>query len=244
MVQKLKLNFAELNDYDRITEFFASDEKTKADPHGYIYSRKKEYLLDTLKTRSAAFITDVSTNDIVYFTSTYRLYDGEIDLNNNHIYTEAGSSVSLIPGYGSTSFVASLLMLKEWLYHPPERHIVSRIQQENKAAIMARSKDMGWNIVQDEEKIKELETYCRKICPDNCDGGCVKGMLWFYMQGGYAIQKEANLALRVIERGALINKDDEIKPMDYSVINEVGLSEDRLMAMAKGEFSREKILEI
>lgn len=243
MVQKLKLNFACPDDYKRIVDFFRSDRKEQADPNKYIYKRKREYFENSLSTRSAAFITDISTDEIVYYTSTYKMYDGEVNPNQRHTYTEAGTSISLIPGYGSTSFVASLLMLKEWLYDPPEKFMVARTKQENKAAIMARGKIMGWDIVKDENLIHELIECCDRSCRSEYVGESSNNTLWFYMQGELAIQKEANLALRVIERGALINKYEEIMPIDYSVIDEVGLSEGKLRAMARGEFDREKLLE-
>jgi hypothetical protein len=106
-------------------------------------------------------------------------------------------------------------------------------------------KALGWEPVADGPLIDELIEAAYKTCPEDAPEGEDRKKIGYYYCPDKAIAVQAGLVLKFMDAGGVVNpKTGDFIPVDFSELEDVGLTRPRLTAMANGLLDREHIKKI
>lgn len=254
--RSLKLEFSKAADYDRLNAAFDPKRLHTIDPHGFVARRLESHFKQAVENGDAAFLADndaPSDEQVKGMLIAYHFpeYINDTPVENTHTYTEFGTAMSYIPGYGSAKLIMAALALKEWLQHPPSKKYVNEIENINTASARTYRDHLKWEAVIDEQERSELfDILYRNVTSDSGQGvgkpppPSKQKDKTFYSLTNHALQIHAQILLDYIDAGGITNKQGEFIPVDFSALDEEGLSYARLTAIANGETSRQAIMKI
>ena len=254
--RSLKLEFSKAADYDRLNAAFDPKRLRRIDPHGYVARRLESHFRQAVENGNAAFLTDNDEGpkeQVKGMLIAYHFpeYIDDLPLKNTHTYTEFGTAMSYIPGYGSAKLIMAALALKEWLQHPPSRKYVNEIENSNTASAKTYRDHLKWEAVDDEQERSTLfDILYRNVTSDSGQGigrpppPSKQKDKTFYSLTDHALQIHARILLDYIDAGGINNKQGEFIPVDFTALDEEGLSYARLSAIAAGQTSRQAIMKI
>jgi hypothetical protein len=235
----LKLEFSKAADTPRIKALFHPDTKRHADPDGHVAMREEKMFQDHIDHGRAAMLSS-EDGFVDTLTIAWHLV---VSKNNQpvHKYTEAGSSISFIPGYSSAQVVVAAVTLRDWWKSPPKSMIVAEITEDNIASQKTYRDHLAWIQVRNKATLKEIndisyasvENYQYEGLPSH----------WFKI-GKKTLQKQAGILLTLMDRGTLVHKDGHAINLDLSALAAEGLTRARLEAMASGITSKKQLKRI
>lgn len=247
--KSLKLEFTKAADYDRVNFMFDKGLLKKIDPLGYVAKRLDADFRRAVNGGSTVILGD-ENDHVRTLVMNYQMHeDRTAPKTDPHDYTELGSVMAVIQGYKSAFLLAAAIGLKEWWAHPPQKKLVTEIKHSNLAPI-AIYKALGWVPVTDTQEVDDLFYLCYENVADD-QGNAISGPpmseksdIGFYQQIDSTLAAEAQVILEFINQGGLKNKHGDFIPVDFSGLDDVGLTRPRLEAIAKGETSKDKLLKI
>ncbi len=235
--KKLKLAFSEAHDAARIEAVFDPCVKGYFDPHSHAVKRLNVSFNRAVAQGSAAFLCD-EENDVRTLTMAYHVHvDKNPASGAQPDHTNFGTSLSLIPGYKSSTLVIAALALKEWVYHPPRQTISAGIVPENGQSLQIYEKTLGWEKINDVPLTQSIAAATWRTLPDPSDPSgntCLENppsaleTVGWYNCSRVTIARQAALVLDVMERGYLSNKRGEVIQVDLSALESAGLTKEKL----------------
>jgi hypothetical protein len=248
----VKLEFSNAADFKRCSEIVDPDLMRKIDPSGYIAPRLTETFRRAVEDGCAAMMSDEAGN-VLAISVNYQVHNNpDAKPGDRHDYTELGTVLSRFPGFNAANPAACAIALKEWWQTPPATEYVTEIKHSNIPPIKMY-KALGWVPV-DENRAdyEELMVAAYKTVPgpDGAGHGAPppkdqRSDIGFYSHTDKSAMSEAKILLDVMNQGGLLNKKDNIiVPVDFSCMDQIGLTRPRLEAIAKGETRKAAILAI
>lgn len=248
-VKSLKMVFSEATDYDRVNLLFDKPVLKQVDPLGYVAKRLEADFRRAVDGGNTVFLAD-ENDHVRTLVMNYQMHlDRTAPKTDPHDYTELGSVMAILQGYKSAFLLAAAIGLKEWWCHPPSEKLVTEIKHSNMAPI-AIYKALGWVPVDDPKIVDELFYLCYENVADE-HGNPIsapplseKSDIGFYQQIESTLVEEAKVILQFMNQGGLKNKKGDFIPVDFSALDKIGLTRPRLEALAQGETSKTKLLNI
>ncbi len=231
---RLKLEFSKASDYGRINAMFDPAVKGKIDPQRYVVTRADGELKKAITSGGCAFLGDTKTGEVQTMAVAYEVRDGNI----KHAYTELGTTLSRMSGYGSAQLVVAALALREWWENPPQNMIVTEIRPDNKPSVKTYAMHLGWRQVSNPKTVADLHRLCNEtVSPqDRDDSG-----LWFHCDDS-VITHQARILLSFMDQGGVLQRQTRKKvDVDFSALDDIGLTRKRLTAIALGTTDRKKL---
>ena len=211
--EQLTLKVAEIDDIDRIREFFDSKRKQKADPNDFVRPRGDEHDATVLTPRGQiAFIEDHNADIIaISFSFLHRAND----LPDRHIeesFTEVGTVLSTAKGVGLSTVIVSALAQATRERRGEDHRIIAKVYPGNDAANGLFKKAMAWD---QEECEQTIESYFNSGAGDTAkkDGG--RSERNFYQFGEAAVDKSAELLYMLKNDGKLHTKAGKEIPFGF-----------------------------
>lgn len=245
--QTLKLEFSQASEYDRFNELFNPKLLKAMDPTGYVAKRLDPDFRKAVKDGCAIGLSDENSH-LRTLVVNYHFFDKQKS-KKQHDYTELGSVLSCMQGYGSGGLLAAALGLKEWFNHPPKKAFVTEIKHDNVAPTKIY-KMLGYEPLNDKKMVDRLFYLCYSNVADD-QGNPVSGPpmdekdnIGFYEHTNKTVISEAGILLKFMDQGGVTNKQGDLIQVDFSDLDRVGLTRPRLEAISKGELSRKKLMKI
>lgn len=251
---RLKLAFSKAADTQRVLNVLKSDVKGELDPNNYVANRDLSQLEETIDNGSAVFLYDpdeMSDDDIQTLTLVYPTYKDKHDRDEGetHDYGELGSLISRLPGFASGGYVVSAILLREWWENQPKESVITEIKASNIASLKTAAAT-GWEEIHDEDVKEELD----HLCNDDLDYDSSGASHWFKVTDkSIEICAKAILSTLVADENGhkdlslaqIFNKKSgEVLPMDLSALEDIGLSYERLEAIANGNTDKQALQQI
>lgn len=244
--KSLKLVFSEAADDKRINALFDPNIKGTIDPSQFISKRKPASFKSSIDNGCVAFLAD-ENGDVMMMVIGYQIHmDDKHAPGDQHDYTELATAMSRLKGYRNADLISAALTLKEWWQSPPKKMIMASIESVN-AAPQAMSHTLGWEHVTDPDTIEELfYPVYKTIIDDTGQNRDIplppeeeKAHVWFYTCTDKAVIKQAALLLQFLDKGGVVNKKtNHFIPVDFSALDDIGLTRERLETLAAGNLSR------
>jgi hypothetical protein len=245
----LKLEFSKAADYDRIQALFEPVTLRQIDPQGFVVKRLDADFRAAIAVGSAGFLSD-KKGDIQTLTIAYHTFINENRApTQTHDYTEFGTGLSRIPGFNSAQLVMAALAIHEWWAYPPAEKIFNEINNTNLPSVKTYRDHLAWEEITDQKEIDTLFDCCYRNVAQDCGAGIGKPPPpehrvneSFYVLTDKALATHARILLEFMKQGGLLNKRTQDKiPVDFSVLDDLGLTRSRLEALAAGQTSREQL---
>ena len=170
-------------------------------------------------------------------------------IEGTHEYSEFGSAVSYLPGFGSAKLIMAALALKEWWHNPPSGMLFNEIENSNQASGKTYRDALKWEAVTDPDEIAKLFSAGYKNVTSDSGQGIGKPPpkeKWkdktFYSFTERSLAIHARILLDYMDAGGIANKHSgEFIDVDFSALAQAGLTRKRIEALAAGETSRSKL---
>lgn len=242
--KRLKLEFSRAADIHRISGLLQSTTKQKYDPNNYVVERTKGTMKKALSDGSCCFLSHQDNGYIYAFAAYFHLHANKNHAGTSaiHDYAELGSTVSFLPGYGAGPVIAAAQTLKEWWEHPPKESLVAEAKKSNGASLHG-FQVLAWKAINDRTLHDKLTIIsndtvahdCDKVTPDpNQEPDSV----WL-VPTKQTYMVNAKILLQAMQQGGVINKKTgKTIPVDFSALDQIGLTKSRLQAIAGGTVSK------
>lgn len=244
----LKLEFSKASDRSRINDAVEPEKLGLIDPHGFVAKRLQDDFNAAVDNGSAAFLSD-EHDDVrgLLFAYHYPEYQDDIPVLGTHEYTEFGTALSYMPGFGSAKLIMAALVLKEWWHNHPSEKIVNEIENINGPSITTYRDQLKWEAIDDHDEREKLFDICYKNVDEDCGNGIgmpppdsKKPGKTFFGFTDQALQVHAQILLTYMDMGGIVNKKTgDLIPVDFSELDDIGLTRPRLEAMADGMNDRD-----
>jgi hypothetical protein len=247
--KSLKLEFSKAADYGRITKLFDPAIKNVVDPHDHVYPRKDKDFRGALAAGGAGMLTD-ENGDVMTLTVAYHTHASDNPgPNDPYEYTEFGTGLSRLPGFGSAQLVMAALALHEWLINPPSKYLVNSIDNTNAASIRTYRDHLHWQPITDPAELDTVLNATYRNIDRDCGAGvgkppppAARGKETYYAFTDESLAIHARILLSFLDQGGLLNKTGQKIPVDFSGLDEAGLTRSRVEAMARGVADRAVLL--
>lgn len=228
---KLKLAFSRAADGPRISKILDPAVKSKIDPNAFVIKRSKTAFNNAVANGRAAFLHDAATGEVRTLSMAYHTHDEK----GQHKYTENGTSITSLAGYGSAPLVISALVLSQWWKSPPSGMIVAEILAHNKPSRSVYEGKLGWQPITDKAKADDVQKLTDMTLPPSERGQVAP----WYSCPDSALPKLARVLLDYMDRGTLVNKHTGHSiDLDLSALEGTGLTRARLEMIARGIVSK------
>lgn len=252
-VRSLKLEFSRAADYPRIDELFSPAVKDGIDPHGYVVKRLDTHFRAAVASQAAAMLTD-EHGRVMTLTIAYRVNHVRKPGNDNspdgrgHDVTELGTSLARLPGYNSAKLVVAALTLREWWNNPPRDAMIAEIKRDNTASLKTYIDGLHWKPLTDAAHSVRLYDATDVTLADDKDKGSSKPKnpseaksLWHRCDDA-TIAQSARVILTFMAQGGLLNKATGHRiAVDFTALEQAGLTRERLLALAGGKVDRQAL---
>lgn len=234
----LKLQFTHASDISKFEALFHDNIKPNIDPEGNVAMRKEAFFEAAIADGHAAYLVDdgghARTTTIAYRTSLIESFKG-----HSPDFVELGTALTTVGGFGTAKVVSAALTLKEWWEDEPLIGFTAAIKADNAASLKTYT-SLGWVQEEDQDVLDQIGQSCdQTIIPK--DGAAAHKTApenWF-VPSDDAMAVKAQFLLELMDQGTLYNKkSDHHLPIDLSDLNRVGLTRERLEAIASGEMDR------
>lgn len=241
----LKLAFSKAADYARVDAVFDPAVKQASDPHGYVLKRYEPAFRKAVADGSAAFLSDADGN-VMTLTMAYRFRRESNPDPDAHDGTELGTTFSRLPGFHSASLVVAAIALREWWQHPPAEAMMAEIKKSNMPSLKTYRDTLGWEAAPDTQDAHDLfAASYQTVLNDEGTGPApppARGTypdVQLYLCPDSALATQAKILLSFMDQGGVLNRHTgQFLSVDFSALEEQGLSRARLEAIAGGETSR------
>jgi hypothetical protein len=252
-VTSLRLEFSRAADYGRIDRLFDPAIKNQIDPQSYVVKRLDSVFHEAINNGRMTILSD-QDGQVTALTAAYHVYDNESPgPDEPHNYTELGTSLATFGGYKSAQLVIAALALREWWQAPPTTAIVADIKKTNIPSIKAYEINLGWQEIADRTLDLKIDIACDRTLVEEKDKAAPRKLQFpneptsasWYECRDKALATQAQILLTYMALGGLINGRTGHKlPVDFSALDQEGLTKLRLEALAAGETSRERLRQI
>jgi hypothetical protein len=247
--RSLKLEFSKAADFGRINHLFDPAVKNAVDPHDHVYKRMDKDFRQAVEGGSAGMLSD-ENGEVMTLTIAYHTHaQANHAPSDPYEYTEFGTGLSRLPGFGSAQLVMAALALHEWLFAPPSRYMINIIDNTNAASIRTYRDHLGWQEITDPAERDVLFPAAYRSIDRDCGAGIgeppqpeARASESFYTLPDSAIATYARILLSFMAQGGVQNKTGQQIPVDFSGLDEAGLTRLRLDAMAHGVTDRAALL--
>lgn len=248
--KSLRLAFSKAADMPRIEKILDPGVKAAFDPDNHVAKRLNASFNKAVADGCTAMLVD-EKDDVKTLTMAYHVHvDKSPAPDAAHDHINFGTSLSLIPGYKSASVVIAALALREWLLHPPVQTISAGIVPENAPSLKTYVEGLGWAPEKDASAVKSIATATWRTLADPADSSgntCLEKPpadlenVGWYVCDDVALKKQARVLLDCLDRGGVASKKGDVIPVDFSALDDIGLTRPCLEAIASGVTSRKAL---
>lgn len=249
-VRRLKLEFSRAADYPRIDALFSPAVKDAIDPHGYVVKRLESHFRAAVATQGAAMLMDPQ-GQVITLTVAYRVNHPAGPANDNrhgHDVTELGTSLARLQGFHSAKLVVAALTLREWWNNPPRDAMIAEIKRENIASLKTYISGLHWKELTDPAHSARLYEATDATLADDKDKGTSKpsdpaqAPSCWHICDKATIAQAARVILEFMAQGGLLNRlTGQRIEVDFSALEQAGLTPERLRAIAGGQTDRQHL---
>lgn len=240
----LTLQFTSAADIPAFDTLFEPDIKEHIDPKGNIAKRQSKYYEEAIADGHAVYIKGEEQAAYSIGMAYHTSLDGDLDKRPAD-YIEIGTMLSVLSRFNMSALTGSALTLKEWLNGPPVVGFASAIKSNNVGSILSFTR-MGWIPEDNEDFYNPIIQSCDQNLVPNSNNkvpGPDDPPEDWYVLGPDALAAQAKILLEFLDRGTLYNKKtDEHIQIDLRDLDRVGLTRERLEAIALGETDRDVLL--
>ena len=238
--KSLKLEFSKASDRTRINALFDPAVKQKIDPHGYVIKRLENHFHKAVDGGAAGVLTDENQN-VRSLTVAYRVHGSDKPAAGApHDYTEIGTSMTGLPGYNASRLVIAALAIREWLSYPPKFLLLADIKKENAASLKTYRDALGWRPLTNQILATHASIVTDRTVADEKNKAVnnTKGenavSEWFVCDNA-TLATQAKVLLAFMDAGGVLNKKtNDFIPVDFSALENEGLTRKKLESLASG----------
>lgn len=245
---RLKLVFSHAADYQRIDALFHPAVKKQIDPHDYVVKRHDDHFRAAIKQGCAAILKD-ENGEVQTLTIAYRVKHPSSAANDNrHDATELGTSLARLPGYNSAKLIVAALTLREWWQAAPRHAMMAEIKRTNVPSAKTYIDGLHWSPLHNKARSDFLYEAADTTLVNDADKGAgstvhpAQAPSCWHVADDATIRQSARVVLEFMAQGGLHNKHTGHSiPVDFSTLAAIGLTEQRLKAMAGGNLDRARL---
>lgn len=150
----LTIRFSRASDVENFIDLYSGPRKYRIDPKGFVRKRSPEEIIEAVKRGAAVLALD--ENGEIRASALAQRHDKSDGHSNGNNFTEIGAVMCDVGGIGLPKLVVGMLSLKQHFDPKANAAVFAKVADDNDASNHLFEKSMQWNVVECQEKRKQL----------------------------------------------------------------------------------------